>query len=138
MDAVQWALSACCEFIFVSSGSASPKLAGLLAIALLGLTIQAAFAANLNQRIGALEISAGLQEEIEQQHNKLAAIEIPSSLDSGMHMQVGQSIKDSFVAAFRRVVFICAGLAIASALAAVLTIRHDKGNTSSELDMRST
>jgi EmrB/QacA subfamily drug resistance transporter len=104
--------------------NAVARLAGLLAIALLGLTIQSAFAARLNQQMDALNLSAGLQEQIRGQRGKLAAIEVPSSLDGRMRTRIQHSIDESFIAAFRRVVLVCAALASAAALAAAITIQR--------------
>jgi MFS family permease len=104
--------------------NAVARLAGLLAIALLGLSIQSAFSAKLNQHITALSLPASLQEAVKQQHSQLAAIEIPSSLDASLRTQVQHAIDESFVSAFREVVLICAALAFVSGLTAALTITH--------------
>jgi EmrB/QacA subfamily drug resistance transporter len=104
--------------------NAVARLAGVLAIALLGLAIQSAFSAKLNQRITALKLPAESQEAVTQQHNKLAAIEIPSSLDATLQTRVQSALDESFIFAFRQVVLIGAMLAFISAVAAALTISH--------------
>jgi len=101
--------------------NAVARLAGLLAIALLGLSIQSAFSAKLNQRLTALTVPVSVQDSVKQQHSRLAAIEIPSSLDPALRTQVQGAIAESFVSAFRRVVLICAALALIGGVAAALT-----------------
>ena len=57
---------------------------------------------------------------------KLAAIEIPSSLDNRLRAKTKLAIDESFVAGFRNVVLICATLALTSGLVAALTISQKK------------
>jgi EmrB/QacA subfamily drug resistance transporter len=104
--------------------NAVARLAGLLAIALLGLTMQSAFAAQLNHHLGAARLPAPLQAAVQQQRSNLAAIEISSSVENGFRHQVQQIVDESFVAAFRRVLLSCAALAAISGLVAALTISH--------------
>jgi type IV secretory pathway VirB6-like protein len=104
--------------------NAVARLAGLLAIALLGLTMQSAFATQLNHHLGAARLPAPLQAAVQQQRSNLAAIEISSSVENGFRHQVQQIVDESFVAAFRRVLLSCAALAAISGLVAALTISH--------------
>ena len=104
--------------------NAVARLAGLLAIALLGLSIQSAFNTQLSGRISALNLPAALRAAIMQQQGKLGAIEIPGSVESSLRAAIQHAIDESFVAAFRRVVLICAGLAAVSGLTAAVTIVH--------------
>lgn len=104
--------------------NAVARLAGLLAIALLGLAMQSAFDAQLNQHLGAARLPAPLQATVQQQRGKLAAMEIPSSVENGFRMQVQHIVDESFVAAFRCVLLSCAALAVISGLAPALTISY--------------
>jgi len=104
--------------------NAVARLAGVLAIALLGLSIQSAFSAKLNQRLTALTLPVSVQDSVKQQHSSLAAIEIPSSLDRAVRTQVQRAIDESFVSAFRQVALICALLAVISGVGAALTFSH--------------
>jgi len=111
------------------SGAASginnvARLAGLLAIALLGLAMQSAFDAQLNQRLDAARLPAPLHATVQQQRSKLAAIEIPASVENDFRHQVQHIVDQSFVAAFRQVLLSCAALAAISGLAGALTISH--------------
>jgi MFS family permease len=105
--------------------NAAARLAGLLAIALLGLSIQSTFDAQLNRQMASLRIPAPLQEAVKAQHSKLAAIEIPKSIESSQQIRIQHSIDESFIAAFRRVVLICAMLAFVSGLVAAFTISNE-------------
>jgi EmrB/QacA subfamily drug resistance transporter len=106
--------------------NAVARLAGLLAIALLGLAIQSAFATNLSKRVAAMDLAAPVEQEIKRQQNKLAAIDMPTSLNAAARLQLQQNINGAFVSAFRRVVLICAALAMASALVGSATISRKR------------
>jgi hypothetical protein len=54
---------------------------------------------------------------------KLAAAEIPSSLDRESRTEIRMAILESFVFGFRRVMLVGAGLALFGSLLAWLTIR---------------
>ena len=102
--------------------NAVARLAGLLAIAMLGIAMQSAFDAQLNKRLTAARLPRPLQAAVQQQRSKLAAIEIPSSVESETRQQVRHMVDESFVAAFRRVLLTCAALAVISGVAAAGTI----------------
>ena len=53
---------------------------------------------------------------------KLAAIEIPQTVDSRLREEIRRAIDESFVAGFRVVMFVAAGLALLSAVTAKLLI----------------
>jgi hypothetical protein len=104
--------------------NAVARLAGLLAIALLGIAMQSAFDVQLSRRLDAARLPAPFQATVQQQRSKLAAIEIPSSVDNQTRHQVHQIVDESFVAAFRRVLLACAILAAVSGVVAAFTISH--------------
>ena len=110
--------------------NAVARLAGLLAIAALGLAMQSTFDSDLNRRMTAQQVPASLQDSARQQRSKLAAMEIPVSVDNHWREQVQLSIDEAFVAGFRRVVLICAALAFSSGLAAALLIAHNRKRAS--------
>lgn len=104
--------------------NALARTAGLIAIASLGIVIALAFHSNLDQHLTLLHLPTALQQMVEAQSSKLAGISIPQG--SHAHAQLKQAIDQSFVASFRLVVLICAGLALASALAAGIMIGRKK------------
>ena len=57
---------------------------------------------------------------------KLAAIEIPQWIDTQLKEEIERSIDDSFVAGFRLVMIVAAGLAVLSAITAELMIESKR------------
>jgi hypothetical protein len=104
----------------IASGAnnAVSRVAGLLAVAVLGLVLTTVFNHTLDQKLSALDAPPAVKSEIDSQRNRLAAIETTN--------EPGQlAIEESFVTAFRVVVLIAAGLAVASSLSAAVLIRND-------------
>jgi predicted MFS family arabinose efflux permease len=101
-------------------------MSGLLAIAALGIVAAHIFATNLDRSIERLPISASLRADLTSQSSKLAAIEIPPSLQGGLREQVEESIDAAFVEAFRVIMFICSGLALAGGIAAGILVEGRK------------
>ena len=114
----------------VASGinNAVSRTAGLLAIAVLGIVMLAAFTNSLDSHLAMLKISPQVRQVIDVQHVKLAGIQIPAHTSPEVQAALKSAIDESFVSGFRLVSLICAGLALASALSAWLLIegKHAK------------
>jgi EmrB/QacA subfamily drug resistance transporter len=108
----------------VASGinNAVAETAGLLAVAVFGLVMSHAFHVGLERRMDRSHVATEVREEIRSQESKLAAIEIPARTDAAQRRVVTQAIGESFVAGFRLVMAIGAGLAVLSAVCAWLTL----------------
>jgi EmrB/QacA subfamily drug resistance transporter len=108
--------------------NAVARIAGLLAIAVLGSVMVRAFSTRLDRDLARLTIPPEVMKNLESNYIKLAAIEIPPSLGSNTSAEVRGAVNDAFVYAFRLVMLICAGLAVASAVQAWLLIEGKAGS----------
>src|SRR5439155_5050930 len=95
--------------------NAISRIAGLLAIAALGFVLITVFNRHLDQRLNNLSVPPAIRQEIDSQKSKLAAIQITNSA-------ARRAIAESFVAGYRRILWIAVGLSIASSLSAAFLI----------------
>jgi EmrB/QacA subfamily drug resistance transporter len=110
--------------------NAVARIAGVLAIAALGIVMVTAFRSRLNPSLANLALSPSTLHEIQADEIKLAAIHLPDNLNAGTKAVIRESISQSFVFGFRLVMLICAGLAAASAAGAWIMIPdNSKANT---------
>ena len=108
----------------VASGinNAVARVAGVLAIAVLGIVMVNAFGSHLNQHLESSSLPGNALDEIHANEIKLAGIPIPAGLDNASRASVKAMLAQAFVHGFRLVMFICAGLSLASAAMAWLLI----------------
>jgi EmrB/QacA subfamily drug resistance transporter len=106
------------EAVGVASGvnNAVASVAGLLAIASLGLVMSGTFNADLPRRLAAAAIPAGIGAAVTAQRAKLAAIEPPAGASADLQAAVRHAVDGAFLSGFRRVMGIAAGLALMSAV----------------------
>jgi EmrB/QacA subfamily drug resistance transporter len=102
--------------------NAVSRIASLLSIAVLGIIVLSTFNNSLDQRIASLGIPPAAQQFLDAQRINLAGAKVPPGLSNSVSAAVQKAIASSFVDSFRLVMLIAAGLAIASALVAVLMI----------------
>ncbi len=102
----------------IASGinNAVSRAAGLMAVAVLSIFAIATFSANLDQRMTDLNTPPAIHQNLNGQSIKLAAAKVPDNASSDLKPSLQQAIAEAFVAAFRLVMLICAGMALASAL----------------------
>jgi len=103
--------------------NAVARVAGVLAIAVLGIVMVNVFGSRLNQSLTHLSLSPAILHEVQANEIKLAGLQVPAGLDPGTKSAVTGSIKQAFVLGFRVVILICAGLSVVSAAVAQLMIR---------------
>jgi EmrB/QacA subfamily drug resistance transporter len=115
----------------IASGinNAVSRTAGLLAVAVFGIVMLRAFNHNLDQRLANTNITGEVRSFLDQERVKLAGIKVPSNVDAETRVELRQAVEHSFVSAFRLIMLVAAGLALASAAMAWLMI-EGKGKRS--------
>ncbi len=106
--------------------NAVARVAGVLAIAVLGIVMVHAFGSRLNHRLARLSLPPSILQEIQADEIKLAGLQAPAGVDPSTKAAIKQSVDEAFVFGFRIIVLICVGLCAASAAVAWLMI---PGNT---------
>jgi predicted MFS family arabinose efflux permease len=98
--------------------NAVARVAGVLAVAVLGIVMVSAFSSRLNHSLLHLQLPPGILEMVQADEIKLAGLRVPDGLTPTVKAGVEESIADAFVFGFRTVVLICAGLSLASSAVA--------------------
>jgi EmrB/QacA subfamily drug resistance transporter len=109
--------------------NAVSRVASVLAVAVLGIVVVAAFTHSLDRALATLALPPAALASLHSSTLQLAALKPPPSLDAQTSAAVAQSIAASFVSAFRLIMTICAALAAASALVSALLIDSTRPNT---------
>jgi len=110
MDAVDQNLAGTASGI----NNAVARVAGLLAIAILGVVMVEFFSHFLNERITALALPTDMAHAVRSNELRLAALNVPAGVDSITASELRDSIDQAFVFGFRRIMLICAALSVAS------------------------
>ncbi len=107
----------------IASGinNAVSRIAALLAVAIFGAMLNGLFQSSLSQKLDVLSLPPTVRSDVERQRAKLAAIEIT---DARAH----RAIEESFVSAYRAILWAATGLAIASSLSAAILISKKTGS----------
>ena len=108
--------------------NAVSRTASLLAIPVLGIFVFVAFSSSLDARVAELNLPQGALQQLEAEKVDLGGAEAPEGLDSETAAAVERAVDEAFVAGFRVAMFVAAGLALASAVAAAIMI-EGKGRT---------
>jgi len=96
--------------------NAVSRIAALLAVAVFGVLLTGVFQSALDRRLNSLALAPAVRAGIEAERSKLAAAQTDDA--RGRH-----AIGEAFVAGYRMVVWVAAGLALASSLSALVSIR---------------
>ncbi|MFZ1007738.1 MAG: MFS transporter [Candidatus Sulfotelmatobacter sp.] len=98
--------------------NAVARVAGVLAIAVLGIVMVYAFRFCLERKLLHIPLPSEAMQMIRNDEIKLGGLQVPSSLDPGQVSAVQKAIQEAFIFGFRIVMLICAGLSLASAAVA--------------------
>ena len=106
------------DAVGVASGvnNAVASVAGLLAIASLGMVMSGTFNEQLARRLAASNVPPAVARQVIAQRAKLAAIEPPAGAGADQRSAVRQAVETAFVSGFRRTMWIAAALALLSAI----------------------
>ena len=107
--------------------NAVARVAGLLAIAVLGIGMLRTFSRRFEEHLAAINIPAEARYTLLEQRVKLAGMALPPSILPEPRVLIEQAVADSFLTGFRLIMFIAAGLSLASAASAWLMIGKRKG-----------
>ena len=102
--------------------NAISRIAGMLAIALLGALVVGVFGVTLNTRLAELQVSAEIRRALNAEVPKFAEAKVPPQIEGEQRLMLEKVLDEFFVRSFRIAMLVAAGLAVASALCAGLTI----------------
>ncbi len=102
--------------------NAVARTAGLLAVAVLGIVVLAAFNRGLDRRLAKLSLPPDARQQLDVQRIKLVGASVPADLEEGLRHALQRAIAESFLGGFREVMVIGALLALASAVSAAMMI----------------
>ena len=105
--------------------NAVARVAGVLAIAVLGIVMVKAFSFYLNRSLAGLSLPSYILQELQANEIKLAGLQLPAGLDPTANAAIKEYVREAFVYGFRIVMLICSGLSLASAAVAWLMIPQE-------------
>ena len=102
--------------------NAVSRVAGLLAVALLGIVMVLVFNNALDGRLEPLNLTPQVQETLLAERGDLAGMSVPEGVSPELKTGLETAIDQSFVAGFRIIMLVTAALAVAGALTSWLMI----------------
>jgi EmrB/QacA subfamily drug resistance transporter len=102
--------------------NAVARVAGVLAIAILGIVMVKLFSSSLDRGLTGRPLAPDVFQYIRANEIKLAGLDLPSNVDVDTRALIRMSISNAFVFGFRTVMLICAGLSLASAATTLVMI----------------
>lgn len=108
------------ERVGTASGinNAAARVAGLLAIAVFGVIMVTEFSGHLNRLLENVSMPADVRIKLQSNESKLAALKAPDGIEPATATAIEYAVVASFVFSFRVLMWICTGLALASAAVA--------------------
>lgn len=102
--------------------NAISRIAGMLAVALLGALAVGVFRSTLDARAAQLPVSSEIRRALDAEVPKLTEAKVPQQVVGEQRRALEKALDEAFVRSFRVVMLVAAVLALASALCAGLTI----------------
>jgi len=106
--------------------NAVARVAGVLAIAVLGIVMVKAFGSRLDRSLAEFALPQAISQAIQAEEIKLAGLQPPAGLDADTTIAIKESVAEAFVFGFRTVMLICAALSVASAVVAWRMIPRER------------
>ena len=102
----------------IASGvnTAVARAASLVAIAGLGLLVTSGFSSSLSKRLETLNTPLQIRSTLEQNANKLAALEVPTNTDAALKGLLESAIKSSYLDGYRQMMLLAALSALLSGM----------------------
>jgi EmrB/QacA subfamily drug resistance transporter len=121
------------DTVGVASGinNAVSRVAGLLAVAVLGVVVVTAFQSSLQGKLDGMGLTARARSSLISNATRLAEDPIPRGLSPNQRRAVHNAIKDSYVDGFRWAMLTCMVLCALSAVVSALMIGPDPVSVSS-------
>jgi hypothetical protein len=105
------------------TNNAVARIAGMLAVALLGALAVGLFAGDLDRRLTGFQVAPEIRREIAAEVPKLAEAEVPRSVQGAERQLLERALQDSFLASYRLAMLVAAAMAALSGVAGLLMIR---------------
>lgn len=110
--------------------NAVSRVASLLSIALFGIVLLYFFNSSLDAHVATIQLESEVLTSVNEQRMKLAALELPSELNSQARSALRYAVNSSFLHGLRYVLYISAALSLLSAFIALISIRKGKSLSS--------
>ena len=112
----------------IASGinNAASRIAGLLAVAVMGLILVQAFNSQLDIQLAAIELAAPVRDAIDAERHMLLGATLPGVLGDTLAGQVRHAFSTAFVSGYRAIMLFAAGLALTSAVTAWCVLPRSK------------
>ena len=108
--------------------NAVSRVASVLAVAVFGIVVVAAFARHLDAALSTLTLPPAALASLRANTLQLAALKPPPQLDAATTSAIASAVAHSFVSAFRLIMLLCAALAASSAAVSALLIDSTRPN----------
>jgi len=102
------------------------RIAGLLAIAVMGVFALSTFSKNLDYELDSIDLQQETRQYIDDQRIKILLIDIPENVETETKTYIRNAIDRSFLASFRLMMFISTGLVLLGAFVAWFSIERMK------------